>query len=773
MPERAEDLDRRLRPRDSFQRAGGSLARRADGVDPPLRRRLRRRADRRRRRPVVHARRLSRHAAGRHPARPVGSEEGQAAADAGDGAGAGLLRVDGGQEHRVGEAGDAAGPSGCSARATRWACSPSRTRTGGSARCTSATTRSKSSAALDTIVAGGETDMYPALDKAYLALRESSADLKHIIVLTDGVSSPGDFDGLVKQIAAAGITLSTVAIGAGGRRPALRDIAEQGQGALLLLRRRRPRAANLRPGNQHRRQVGRHRGAVLSAGRPRGRLLAGLDLEHAADAVGLRGNAAETGGPARPGRQERRSAAGLRAVTAAGPASPSRPTREPLGGGLAALAGVRPFWTRLAREAMRKCRRDAAQATAPACPEEFRIGAENVAFLKAIPGESAWRTIRLRPKCSCPPTGAYGRRCVDLAFLRWRLRPYYVIDLAVMNGQPLQSEVSRRPVGDRRRRRIKSCRNSCEANIPDVDADGNHGRLLAAAGLHGHSAGRVSRKPASLASAAPRRERSASRAIPPRRSPQAESISANSSHWAKPIACIGQPCRRQASMSNSRKQIGAGWPPPAPRRCGPRRGLLAGRNARPDSPTKAIDHRLGLAGQRAEPQQGLDHAGVELLGQQRQQLVADAVPREARCRGCWNRRDRAAPDRSDRPAVRRGESPTGAESAWPGPAAAPGHPRQAADARAAKDAVQDRFRLVVGGMGGDDVAGPQPGGRLLRGTRSGPAGPPLRGRRRRLGRVPAPMPSPRPTSHATPSRRHSSTTMRLVGLRFAGPQADG
>ena len=83
---------------------------------------------------------------------------------------------------------------------------------------------------LDTIAAGGETDMYPALDKAYLALRESSADLKHVIVLTDGVSAPGDFDGLAKQIAAAGITLSTVAIGEEAAGPLLQDIAATAKG---------------------------------------------------------------------------------------------------------------------------------------------------------------------------------------------------------------------------------------------------------------------------------------------------------------------------------------------------------------------------------------------------------------------------------------------------------------------------------------------------------------------------------------------------------------
>ena len=51
---------------------------------------------------------------------------------------------------------------------------------------------------VDALAAGGETDMHPAIDKAYLALRDAYAQRKHILVLTDGVSAPGDFAGLVK-----------------------------------------------------------------------------------------------------------------------------------------------------------------------------------------------------------------------------------------------------------------------------------------------------------------------------------------------------------------------------------------------------------------------------------------------------------------------------------------------------------------------------------------------------------------------------------------------
>jgi hypothetical protein len=83
---------------------------------------------------------------------------------------------------------------------------------------------------IDTIAAGGETDMYPALEKAYLALRDAFADLKHVIVLTDGVSSPGDFDGLVRKLAASGITLSTLAVGEEAAGPLLQDLAEKAKG---------------------------------------------------------------------------------------------------------------------------------------------------------------------------------------------------------------------------------------------------------------------------------------------------------------------------------------------------------------------------------------------------------------------------------------------------------------------------------------------------------------------------------------------------------------
>ncbi|HYW80754.1 MAG TPA: VWA domain-containing protein [Thermoguttaceae bacterium] len=85
-------------------------------------------------------------------------------------------------------------------------------------------------ARIETIDALGRTNMYPAIEKAYLALNEAYAPLKHMIVLTDGVSHPGDFERLARDVAASGITISTVAIGSEAVPALLEQIAQIGGG---------------------------------------------------------------------------------------------------------------------------------------------------------------------------------------------------------------------------------------------------------------------------------------------------------------------------------------------------------------------------------------------------------------------------------------------------------------------------------------------------------------------------------------------------------------
>jgi Ca-activated chloride channel family protein len=81
-----------------------------------------------------------------------------------------------------------------------------------------------------TIEAGGGTSIYPALSDAYEALLAASAKLKHVILLTDGHSSPGDFEGLAGDMAASRMTVSAVAVGSQADQDLLERIAEIGGG---------------------------------------------------------------------------------------------------------------------------------------------------------------------------------------------------------------------------------------------------------------------------------------------------------------------------------------------------------------------------------------------------------------------------------------------------------------------------------------------------------------------------------------------------------------
>jgi Ca-activated chloride channel family protein len=77
---------------------------------------------------------------------------------------------------------------------------------------------------------GGGTDMYPALAQAFEALTQTAAQLKHVIVLSDGMTRPADFPQLIQQMTGARITLSTVAVGTDADQQLMQYLAEQGRG---------------------------------------------------------------------------------------------------------------------------------------------------------------------------------------------------------------------------------------------------------------------------------------------------------------------------------------------------------------------------------------------------------------------------------------------------------------------------------------------------------------------------------------------------------------
>jgi Ca-activated chloride channel homolog len=67
--------------------------------------------------------------------------------------------------------------------------------------------------AIGTIEADGGTDIYPALQRAYDAIASVDARFKHVILLSDGQSWGSNWDALLAQYRASGVTLSTIGIG--------------------------------------------------------------------------------------------------------------------------------------------------------------------------------------------------------------------------------------------------------------------------------------------------------------------------------------------------------------------------------------------------------------------------------------------------------------------------------------------------------------------------------------------------------------------------------
>jgi Mg-chelatase subunit ChlD len=84
------------------------------------------------------------------------------------------------------------------------------------------------------IQVGGGTSMYPPMEEAFQTLSNAVAKLKHMIVLTDGISNPGDFEGLAQSMANARITCTTVGVGDGAANDLLETIARIGQGRYFV-----------------------------------------------------------------------------------------------------------------------------------------------------------------------------------------------------------------------------------------------------------------------------------------------------------------------------------------------------------------------------------------------------------------------------------------------------------------------------------------------------------------------------------------------------------
>ena len=86
------------------------------------------------------------------------------------------------------------------------------------------------------IQASAQTNIYPALDRAYEQLGESPSKVKHVILLSDGKTYPDDYEELVTRMKDDEITISTVAVGEEADRELLSDIAAWGDGRSYFIR---------------------------------------------------------------------------------------------------------------------------------------------------------------------------------------------------------------------------------------------------------------------------------------------------------------------------------------------------------------------------------------------------------------------------------------------------------------------------------------------------------------------------------------------------------
>ena len=77
---------------------------------------------------------------------------------------------------------------------------------------------------------GGGTALFPAMEGALEELKLSDSAVRHMIILSDGLSDEGDFEIVAKEAAELGISISTVAVGDDSDQELLEQIALWGEG---------------------------------------------------------------------------------------------------------------------------------------------------------------------------------------------------------------------------------------------------------------------------------------------------------------------------------------------------------------------------------------------------------------------------------------------------------------------------------------------------------------------------------------------------------------
>ena len=95
---------------------------------------------------------------------------------------------------------------------------------------TPASAQAQIAAAIDSLAAGGGTDLFPAMLEARQLLDRASAKIKHVIAMTDGQTDAAQLVEISQEMADRGVTVSTVALGSSSAGQLLSEMADAGRG---------------------------------------------------------------------------------------------------------------------------------------------------------------------------------------------------------------------------------------------------------------------------------------------------------------------------------------------------------------------------------------------------------------------------------------------------------------------------------------------------------------------------------------------------------------
>ncbi|HTG72491.1 MAG TPA: VWA domain-containing protein, partial [Terriglobia bacterium] len=85
-------------------------------------------------------------------------------------------------------------------------------------------------AGIESLYAGGGTNVYVGLNAAFQALKDAPDEVKTVLVLSDGITQTADFQALSTSMIKSGINVSTIAVGTAANRELMADIAMWGKG---------------------------------------------------------------------------------------------------------------------------------------------------------------------------------------------------------------------------------------------------------------------------------------------------------------------------------------------------------------------------------------------------------------------------------------------------------------------------------------------------------------------------------------------------------------